>query len=209
MTWQPPTILLAGLFLPGPDSAHVDLSRLHQLVRERQHPVPHAAQALGTTVDVIRHVLDEHPAPAPPLTKNTARATGRIRQQARQSIPAERFTQLCPDEHQSLQQIATLTGFSRRLLTDLAKEYGIPLREGPQDYKRRGTIDRDWLIEQYVVHRRTLPDLAQEKGMSPADMARWAHTHKIPLRPAEEQATTPSSAPASKPAASLPSYVTL
>lgn len=45
--------------------------------------------------------------------------------------------------------------------------------------------------------------------MSPADMARWAHTHKIPLRPAEEQATTPSSAPASKPAASLPSYVTL
>lgn len=183
VTWQPSTALLAGLSLPGPDPTHVDLPRLHQLVRERQHPVQHAAQALGTTVEAIRHVLDEHPAPAPPLTKNTARATGRIRQQARQSIPAERFTQLYLDEHQSLQQIATLTGFSRRVLTDLAKEYSIPLREGPQDYKRRGTIDRDWLIEQYVVHRRTLPDLAQEKGMSPANMARWAHTHKIPLRP--------------------------
>ncbi|MEU8623777.1 LysR family transcriptional regulator [Streptomyces sp. NPDC048669] len=179
--WQPPTTLLAGLSLPGPDPAHVDLPRLHQLVRERQHPVQHAAQVLGTTVEAIRHVLDEHPAPAPPLTKSTARATGRIRQQARQALPAERFTRLYLDEHRSLQQIATLTGFSRRVLTDLAKEYGIPLR-GPQDHKRRGTIERVWLIEQYVHRRRTLPDLARETGMSPANMARWAHTHNIPLR---------------------------
>lgn len=183
VTWQPPTTLLAGLSLPGPDPAHIDLPRLHQLVRERQHPVQHAAEVLGTTVEAIRHVLDEHPAPALPLTKNTARATGRIRQQARQTIPAERFTQLYLGEHRSLQQIATLTGFSRRVLTDLAKEYGIPLREGPQDYKRRGTIERDWLIEQYIHRRRTLPDLARETGMSTANMARWAHTHNIPLRP--------------------------
>ncbi|MDG9728786.1 helix-turn-helix domain-containing protein [Streptomyces sp. DH41] len=182
VTWQPPTVLLAGLTLPGPDPTLVDLPRLHQLVRERQHPVQHAAQVLGTTVEAIRHVLDEHPAPAPPLTKNAARATGRVRQQARQAIPEEHFTQLYLDEHRSLQQIATLTGFSRRVLTDLAKEYGIPLREGPQDYKRRGAIERDWLIEQYVHRRRTLPDLAREKGMSTANMARWAHAHNIPLR---------------------------
>ncbi|MEU2131464.1 LysR family transcriptional regulator [Streptomyces sp. NPDC018352] len=182
VTWQPPTTLLAGLSLPGPDPAHVDLPRLHQLVRQRQHPVQHAAQVLGATVEAIRHVLDEHPAPAPPLSENAARAIGRIRQQARQSVPAERFTQLYLDEHWSLQQIATLTGFSRRVLTDLAKEYSIPLR-GPQDRKRRGTIERDWLIEQYVHHRRTLPDLARETGMSTANMARWAHTHNIPLRP--------------------------
>ncbi|MGW3657403.1 TniQ family protein [Streptomyces sp. NPDC005151] len=183
MTWQPPATLLAGLSLPGPDPAHVDLPRLHQLVRERQHPVQHAAQVLGTTVEAIRHVLDEHPAPAPPLTKSTARAAGRIRQQARQAIPAERFTRLYLDEHRSLQQIATLTGFSRRVLTDLAKEYGIPLREGPKDYKRRGTVERAWLIEQYVHRRRTLPDLAREAGMSTANMARWAKTHNVPLRP--------------------------
>lgn len=182
VAWQPPTTLLAGLSLPGPDPAHVDLPRLHQLVRERQHPVQYAAQVLGTTVEAIRHALDEHPAPAPPLTKNAARATGRIRQQARQTVPAERFTQLYLDEHRSLQQIAKLTGFSRSVLTDLAKEYGIPLR-GPQDHKRRGAIERDWLIEQYVHRRRTLPDLARETGMSPANMARWAHIHKIPLRP--------------------------
>ncbi|GAA5048654.1 hypothetical protein GCM10023336_14970 [Streptomyces similanensis] len=180
VTWQPPTALLAGLSLPGPDPAHIDLPRLHQLVRERQHPVQHAAQVLDTTVEAIRHVLDEHPAPATPLTKNAARATGRIRQQARQTVPEERFTQLYLDEHQSLQQIATLTGFSRRVLTDLAKEYGIPLREGPQDYERRGTVERDWLMEQYIHRCRTLPDLARETGMSTANMARWAHTHNIP-----------------------------
>ncbi|MFE5673718.1 LysR family transcriptional regulator [Streptomyces erythrochromogenes] len=182
VTWQPPATLLAVLSLPGPDPAHIDLPRLHQLVRERQHPVQHAAQVLGTTVEAIRHVLDEHPAPAAPLTKSTARATGRIRQQARQAIPAERFTRLYLDEHRSLQQIGTLTGFSRSVLTGLVKEYGIPLREGPKDYKRRGTVDRDWLIEQYVHHRRTLPDLAREAGMSTANMARWAHTHNVPLR---------------------------
>ncbi|MFF2896270.1 LysR family transcriptional regulator [Streptomyces sp. NPDC057966] len=182
VTWQPPTTLLAGLSLPGPDPVHVDLPRLHQLVRERQHPVQHAAQVLGTTVEAIRHALDEHPAPAPPLTMNAARATGRIRQQARQAIPAAHFSQLYLDERRSLQQIATLTGFSHRVLTDLAKEYRIPLRR-PQDHKRRGTIERDWLIEQYVCRRRTLPDLARETGMSPANMTRWAHIHNIPLRP--------------------------
>jgi Bacterial regulatory helix-turn-helix protein, lysR family len=30
--------------------------------------------------------------------------------------------------------------------------------------------------------RRTLPDLAREKNMSTANMARWAHHHQIPLR---------------------------
>ena len=65
----------------------------------------------------------------------------------------------------------------------LAGEYGFTLREGPQDYKRKGVIDREWLLEQYVGRGRTLPDLAREKNMSTADMARWAHFYQIPLRP--------------------------
>jgi hypothetical protein len=57
------------------------------------------------------------------------------------------------------------------------------LREGPQGYTRKGAIDRDWLLEQYVDRGRTLPDLARKKNMSTANMARWAHFHQIPLRP--------------------------
>ncbi|MFF4795389.1 hypothetical protein ACFY2M_38020 [Streptomyces sp. NPDC001276] len=183
MTWHPPTSLLNGLDLPGSDPACIDIPHLHQLVLQRRSPVRHAAQILGTSIEAVRLALDEQPAPALPPSKTAARATGHIRFTARREVPKETFTRLYHDEHRSLQQIAALTGFSRRVLTDLAREYGIPLRDGPQDYKPCGTIDRDWLIEQYVHHRRTLPDLAQEKGMSTANMARWAHTHKIPLRP--------------------------
>ncbi|MEU8830249.1 TniQ family protein [Streptomyces sp900116325] len=182
VTWQPPTTLLDGLNLPGPEPARIDIPHLHQLIRQQGTTVNQAAEAFGTSIEAIRLVLDEHPAPAPPPTEAVARATGGIRHQARQKLPKKTFARLYLDQHKSLNQIATLTGISRQTLTRLAHEYDIPLRAGPQDYRRRGTIERDWLIEQYVRCRRTLPDLAREKGMSTANMARWAHIHNIPLR---------------------------
>ncbi|MEU1423618.1 TniQ family protein [Kitasatospora sp. NPDC005751] len=182
VTWQPPTSLLDGLDLPGPDPARIEVPRLHQLIRQRKNPVQYAARALDTSVEAIRYVLDEHPAPAPLPTRSVARATGATRHRARQEVPKETFVRLYLHEHQSLNQIAALTGFSRKVLAPLAHEYDIPLRDGPQDYKPRGTVEPDWLIEQYVNRRRTLADLAHEKGMSTANMARWAKTHNIPLR---------------------------
>ncbi len=98
-------------------------------------------------------------------------------------LTEEEFRLRYGEQHQSLYDIANQTGFSRHILTQLAAEYGIALREGPQDYKRRGVVERDWLIEQYVHCGRTLPDLAREKNMSTTNMARWAHAHQIPLRP--------------------------
>jgi hypothetical protein len=97
-------------------------------------------------------------------------------------VPKETYIRLYVDEHRSLNQMAALTGFSRSALTGLAHEYEVSLREGPQDYKRRGTVERDWLIEQYVHCHRTLSDLATEEGMSTADMAGWAKAHNVPLR---------------------------
>jgi hypothetical protein len=183
VTWHPPPSLLGDLDLPGPDPSLIDVARLHDLVRERVQPVQDAADVLGTTVDAVRVVLDEHPAPAAPRTETQARATGGVRYAARQALTEKEFRRRYIGRHQSLYDIAKRTGFSRQTLTRLAAEYGIELREGPQDYKRKGLIDRDWLYEQYVGHRRTLPDLAREKNMSTANMARWAHFHQIPLRP--------------------------
>lgn len=183
VTWRPPLSLLSDLDLPGPDPSLIGVARLHELVRERRHPVQHAADALGTTVNAVRVVLDEHPAPAAPLTAAQARATGQVRHAARLVLTEKEFRHRYGDQHQSLNDIAKQTGFSRQVLTRLAAEYGIPLREGPQDYKRKGIIDRDWLLEQYVDRGRTLRDLAREKNMSAANMARWAHLHQIPLRP--------------------------
>lgn len=183
VTWQPPISLLNGLDLPGPDPTRIDLPHLHRIIRQQKNPVRHAAESLGTSIEAIRLILDEHPAPAAPLSPSAARATGGIRHKARQDLPKETFARLYIDEYQSLNEISTLTGFSRKVLTGLACEYEIPLRDGPQDYKRRGEVERDWLIEQYVNQRRTLPDLAREKGMSAANMAWWARAHHVPLRP--------------------------
>ncbi len=183
LAWHPPLSLLGDLDLPGPDPFLIDIARLHELVRERANPVQHAAKALGATVDAVRVILEEHPAPAAPLTEAQASATGQAQHAARQALTEKQFRHRYIDRHQSLYEIAKQTGFSRQTLTRLAAEYGIALREGPQDYKRRGVIDRDWVYEQYVGQGRTLPDLAREKNMSTANMARWAHLHEIPLRP--------------------------
>lgn len=183
VAWQPPTSFLKDLDLPGPDPSLIDVTRLHELAREGAHPVRRAAEIMGTTIDAVRVVLDEHPAPAALLTLAQGRATGGVRHAARQVLTEKEFRRRYVDRHQSLYEIAKQTGFSRQTLTRLASEYGIALRDGPQDYKRKGVVDRDWLYEQYVGHGRTLPDLAREKNMSTANMARWAHVHQIPLRP--------------------------
>ncbi|MFD7552890.1 TniQ family protein [Streptomyces sp. NPDC059816] len=182
VAWQPPTNLMDGLNLPGPDPDRVDIRLLHKLVRRREHSAQHMAAILNTSVEAVRHLLDQHPAPAIPETKAQARAAGRAFRKAMEDLPKAELDRLYVDEHRSLQQIAELTGISRRLLTRLAGEYGTPLRSGPQDYKRHAEVEADWLFEQYVHRRRTLRDLAREKRMSPAHMNRWANTHNIPLR---------------------------
>ncbi|MFE2033866.1 TniQ family protein [Streptomyces scopuliridis] len=183
VTWQPPTSLLNGLALPGPDRDRIDLSLLHRLVRQRKHPVRQAAETLGISIETVRQLLDEQPAPMPSLTKTQLQARGMTTAKAMEALPKSELARHYLEEYRSFQQIADITGFSRQTLIRLAHVYGIPLRDGPQDYNRAGTVDRDWLFEQYVNQRRALPDLAREKGMSVASMTRWAHRHGVPLRP--------------------------
>jgi hypothetical protein len=182
IAWHPSLNLLIDLDLPGPDPSAVDIHRLHALVRPHSSSVQRAAQALGTTVDAVRVALDEHPAPAPPLTATQARAAGQVRRAASRTLTETELRRRYVDQHQSLQDIAEQMGVSRQVVTRLAVDYGIPLRGGPQDYKRRGVVERDWLLDQYVGHGRTLPDLAREMNMSTANMARWAHHYNIPVR---------------------------
>lgn len=80
----------------------------------------------------------------------------------------------------SLKDIAATVGVSRQIIARLARDYDLPLRES--GLQARTTIDRDWLYDQYVNKRRALPDIAQDAGMSTANMARWAKTHAIPMR---------------------------
>lgn len=65
-----------GLDLPGHDADGIDIQRLHDLVRGRHSPTRAAAATLGVSIEAVRLALEEHPAPAQPLTPSQARALG-------------------------------------------------------------------------------------------------------------------------------------
>src|SRR4029079_16556209 len=80
----------------------------------------------------------------------------------------------------TLRDIAARYHADRKTVAALAHQYGIDTRHKPRLHDE---IDRDWLYTEYVVHRRTLPDLAAEKGMTAMNMSRWAPRHALPRRP--------------------------
>lgn len=183
VTWHPPNGVLDGLELPGSDPAAVDIADLCRVMAVDGIKLGAAAHRLNTSLDTVRFLLEVYPAPRPdlepsaplPIPHNRAYAT------AKAALPRERLAELYESERMSLRDIAATVGVSRQSIARLARDYGLPLR-GP-GLKARTTINRDWLYDQYVNKRRALPDIAQEAGMSTANMARWAKTHTIPMRP--------------------------
>lgn len=166
--------------MPSSGPATLDIRLLHTLIRRRRLTLNTAAGQLGSTLEDVRYALECHPAPA--ITPATPRP-GKPRlvyRAARAALPREKLHQLYVDEGRSLRDIAATVGVSRQTIGRLAAEYGIALREA----RRRPTYDIDptWLYEQYITHHRSLDDLADEYGMSVANMARWAKVHHIPVR---------------------------
>jgi len=178
LTWQPPLTLVADLRLPGADPDRLPRAAIHRLVRQQQ-PLTIIAEHLNTTADAVRHVLIEHPAP-PGLRGPTARPAPALSALAEQ-LSATELRDLYLVQRLPLLQIAARYGTSRQIVAALARRHDIPLRP-PQREPILDAVDRDWLHREYVDHHRTLPELAAEKGMSTANMARWAHRLRIPLR---------------------------
>lgn len=178
LSWRPPLTLIADLTLPGADPERPPLPRFHHMVRQG-HALTAIAEQLHTTPDAVRHVLTVHPAPssqrgptgcpAPALSDLADRLSG------------AQLRQLYQEQHMSLRKIAARYNTSRQVVAALARRHRIPLRP-PQREPDLGEVDRDWLYREYVDHQRALPELAIEKRMSTANMARWAHRHGIPLR---------------------------
>ena len=179
--WSPPTGLLEGLDLPGPDPAAVDIAELHRLVRVERRSMTSVAGALDTTVDVVRHLLERHPAPQIFRTRAEARANGAPLAEARARLPHGEFFDLYQGQRRSLREIGAKIGVSKQTAGRLALDYQVTVRRAVRP--RQAVIGRDWLHEQYVVQRRTLAELAGEVGISASSMARWAKTHQIEIRP--------------------------
>ena len=182
--WQPPIKLLGGLRLPGADITNVNVPEVHRLIRQRQLPPGVAATHLSVSIDTIRVTLEEHPAPRQPRRLPAASATvrrgGPAYQKASIALPRSRFVDLYEHQHRSLRDIAATIGVSKQTVTELARDYRIPLRrpQSPQKY----TFDRDWLYREHVTKGRPLAELAREHGVSATTMTKNAKMHNIPVR---------------------------
>ncbi|MEU9808569.1 TniQ family protein [Mycobacterium sp. NPDC050853] len=119
---------------------------------------------------------------ATPASQSTGRAPARCDvNDLAQKLSARHLEQLYREQNLSAPQIAARYGVSRQTVIRLARQYGLEIRPAHR-YCTHETIGADWLYAEYVINGRTLPDLAAEKGMSTANMARWAKVHGIELR---------------------------
>ncbi|WP_457135606.1 helix-turn-helix domain-containing protein [Mycobacteroides abscessus] len=173
--WQPAP-LRDPEGLPGPDPATVDIVMLHSLIRYQNRPLGQAASALDTTLDIARYLLDSNPAPS---ARQRSRQLGAYRD-ARMMLSPNEFYDLYTTRRLSMRQIAAHIGVSRQVLARLARDYGFTLNEPGRQV--RSVINRDWLYAEYVTHQRTLPDIARECGITPANLGLRARALGIPLR---------------------------
>ncbi|MCI4674056.1 hypothetical protein [Candidatus Mycolicibacterium alkanivorans] len=182
VTWQPPNRVLDRLDLPGPDPAAVDIADLHRVMEVDGIRLGTAAHRLNTSLDTVRYLLEAHPAPRPdpPHGAPLPTAYNRAYMSAKAVLSREQLADLYEQQHRGLREIAEAIGVSRQIVAQLARHYELPLREPGR--RPRTSIDRDWLYDQYVTKRRPLRDIAQEAGMSTANMARWAKRHAVPMR---------------------------
>lgn len=179
VTWYPPDNLLHDLSLPGHRTSEIDIKELHRLIRHEEMTATQAAAHLHTTIDVVRCLLDRHPAPD---TSERRTWPAPVSDAVREALDSASFTRLYIDERMSLRAIGELYGVKADVIRGIADEYRIPIRT-PKEYRHRQEITREWLHEQYVTRRRTLADIAEETGMAMSNVAKWARKHEIPLRP--------------------------
>jgi hypothetical protein len=181
VTWRPPARLLSDLDLPGPDPFSCQPSEIHELITRHRMSPRAAARHAGTTIDVVRAVLGEHPAPPQPLTPGQARSAGRAIAALRARLSPRDLDNLYTGQRTSLRQLSRQFETSRNTISALLDQYQIPRRTGPQA-RPSSPIDHGWLYEQYVTSARTLPDIAAELGISKTHLNRRAKALGIPLR---------------------------
>ncbi|MGW1704296.1 LysR family transcriptional regulator [Streptomyces sp. NPDC002206] len=179
MTWYPPDNLLHDLGLPGHRPFEINIKELHSVIRQDEMTATQAAAHLQTTIDVVRCLLDRHPA----LDTSERRSwPAPVSAPVREVLDSATFARLYIEQRMSLRAIGELYGVQADVIRGIADEYKIPIGT-PKEYRHRQEITREWLHEQYVTRRRTLADIAEETGMTMSNVAKWARMHEIPLRP--------------------------
>ena len=112
-------------------------------------------------------MLTQHPANVPQSSAPTTPALTGLAAR----LPPEALIAHYHQQRMTLRDIASRYHVDRKTVARLAHQYGIDTRQGrPREHEE---IDRNWLYTEYIVHRRTLPELAAEKGMSTLLRLSW------------------------------------
>jgi hypothetical protein len=143
VSWHPPLTLLSGLQLPCPDPSRIDIAEVHRSIRQNRARLRATAGQLGTTIDIVRYLLEEHPAP------RSHRTSGQVRASIRAALRKQEFAELYLNQQLSLREIGRRAGASRQTVTLLAREYGITPRKAGA--RPQTVIGRDWLYEQFCA----------------------------------------------------------
>jgi hypothetical protein len=120
LTWEPPAGLLDELTMPGTDPATIDTGQLHQLIRRDRLSTATAARRLRTTRATVELLLDHDPAPAAGPTTAPEKPLRKV--PSRDELAASLAANM------SLTQIAKQAGMSPGYASQLARDYGIPVR---------------------------------------------------------------------------------
>jgi hypothetical protein len=175
VTWDPPLDLITDLDLPGPDPTAIDIDHLHRLVHEGVPPSA-AAETLGTTIDALRAVLVQHPAPARRVVKGQGPKTGPRTYGV--EIPKADLERLYLRERLSIREIATLYHLPKPMVADMVRSHGIRLGWRPP-----AGVTPEWLQQEYVEKGRSFRELATHVDSSPSALAGWARKWGLPVRP--------------------------
>jgi hypothetical protein len=166
--------------LSGNDARAVDIDELHRLIRVEHCKIGVAADRLGITWDTARYLLTTNPAPNGVATSDHRHPRGTEYRTAKSALTPQQFRDLYETRRIGLSTIAATIGVDRRALVQLAGDYGMRLRRAADS--AHATVDRDWLYAQYVHQRRTIRDLARERGITRQRMEQWINIHDIPRR---------------------------
>ncbi|MFJ7324010.1 TniQ family protein [Streptomyces sp. NPDC101062] len=176
VTWTPPTAGLQVLQLPGTLHDRLPTQEIHHLIRRERLAPRTIARRFNVSVDAIRAVLHEHPAP---LTLRQQRANGRLTWELAEQLSAQDLQRLHHDEQHSIKALAEKFLVPATVITDLLERHGVPVVLRQRSMPK---IDREWLHREYVINRRPIPELAKAVGVSTSYLRRRARHWNIPVR---------------------------
>ncbi|WP_128433219.1 TniQ family protein [Streptomyces cyaneus] len=179
LTWEPPQECADGLALPGRRLDDLDLEEVRRIVITEQRAPREAARELDTTLTHIRFALERVPREPRTWGRRSSVGSWRLRQQAKSIFTADFLQREYVDNGKPLRDIARETGIPRPLAVAHARALGITVRRTRKPFP----IDPAWLREQYLTHKRSTHDIAEELGTDDETVRRRLKHLKIPLRP--------------------------